>query len=44
MACHVGLMSYPAFGYVDDLLLRIPRIHGLDMLGKTSKALLVNMA
>ena len=35
MGCHVGHMSYAAFGYADDLLLLSPSIHGLDILVKT---------
>ena len=31
-------MSYPSLGYSDDLLILIPRIHGLDMMGKTSES------
>ena len=44
VCCHVGHMSYAAFGYADDLLLLSPSIHGLEMLVKTSEFLLVNMA
>ena len=35
MGCHVGHMSYEAFGYADDLLLLSPSIRGLDILVKT---------
>ena len=35
VGCHVGHMSYAAFGYADDLLLLSPSIHGLEMLVKT---------
>ena len=44
VGCHVGLMSYAAFGYADDLVLLSPSIHGIDMLVKTTEFLLVNMA
>ena len=37
VGCHVGHMSYAAFGYADDLLLLSPSIHGLEMLVKTSE-------
>ena len=36
MGCHVGHMSYAAFGYADYLLLLSPSIHGLEILVKTS--------
>ena len=38
MGCHVGHMSYAAFGYADDLLLLSPSIHGLEMLVETSES------
>ena len=38
MGCHVGHMSYAAFGYADDLLLLSPSIHGLEILIKTSES------
>ena len=38
MDCHVGHMSYAAFGYADDLLLLSPSIHGLEMLVKISES------
>ena len=38
VGCHVGHMSYAAFGCADDLLLLIPSIHGLEMLIKTSES------
>ena len=34
VGCHVGHMSYAAFGYADDLLLLSPSIHGLEILVK----------
>ena len=37
VGCHVGHMSYAAFGYADDLLLLSPSIHGLEILVKTSE-------
>ena len=36
--CHVGHLSYAAFGYADDLLLLSPSIHGLEILVKTSES------
>ena len=36
MGCHVGHMSYEAFGYAYDLLLLSPSIRGLEMIVKTS--------
>ena len=44
MGCHVGHISFTAFGCADDLLLLIPIIRGLEMLVITSQFLLVNMA
>ena len=38
VGCHVGHMSYAAFGYADDLLLLSPSIHGLEILVKTSES------
>ena len=38
VGCHVGHMSYAAFGYADDLLLLSPSIHGLEMLVETSES------
>ena len=38
VGCHVGHMSYAAFGYADDLLLLSPSMHGLDILVKTSES------
>ena len=38
MGCHVGHMSYAAFGYADDLLLLSPSIHGIEILVKTSES------
>ena len=38
VGCHVGHMSYAAFGYADDLLLLSPSIHGLETLVKTSES------
>ena len=38
MGCHEGHMSYDAFGYADDLLLRSPSIRGLEMHVKTSES------
>ena len=43
MGCHVGHMSYEAFGYADDLLLLSPSIRGLEILVKKMSLLLVNM-
>ena len=38
VGCHVGHMSYTAFGYADALLLLSPSIHGLEILVKTSES------
>ena len=38
VGCHVGHMSYAAFGYADDLLLLSPSIHGIEILVKTSES------
>ena len=38
VGCHVGHMSYAAFGYADDLLLLSPSIYGLEILVKTSES------
>ena len=38
VGCHVGHMSYAAFGYADDLLLLSHSIHGLEILVKTSES------
>ena len=38
VGCHVGHMSYSAFGYADDLVLLSPSIHGIEILVKTSES------